>query len=94
MKELLLQEKKNIQKLISQNIPNDVKDAEMALEESKEVYYRTLEQLADEVMIKEAIKARDIEINRILQDRDTRISKNKIIYEAQLALIEKLLEQC
>ena len=45
-------------------------------------------------MINEAIKARDIEINRILQDRDARISKNKIIYEAQLALIEKLLEQC
>jgi hypothetical protein len=91
---LLLQEKKNIQKLISLNIPNDAKDAEMALEESKEVYYRTLEQLANDTMINEAIKARDIEINRILQDRDARISKNKIIYEAQLALIEKLLGQC
>lgn len=93
VKQMLLQEKEKIENLIKNNVPNDQKDAEMALEQSKEVYYRALELYASESTKAQANKARDAEINRLLQERDKRIEKNSIIYQGQLDLINRILEQ-
>lgn len=93
IKQMLLQEKEKIEGLIKNNIPNDQRDAEMALEQSKKVYYEALELYASESTKAQANKARDAEINRLLKERDECIKKNGIIYQGQLDLINRILEQ-
>lgn len=93
MKELLLEEKKRIERLLELNVPNDQQDAENALQQSLPVYCATLEKLASDKALNEANIARSAEINRILKERDQILADNEKKFCAQLELIERLLGQ-
>lgn len=91
IKETLLAKQAELVEL-SKKVELDETDGAYALEASKEIYYGTLKGNATEKMLKAAEDARNIEINRILQERASQLESNNIGYKAQLELIDELLK--
>lgn len=91
MKEVLQTKREELLKL-SEKVELDEEDATYALEVSEEAYYTSLKENATEKMLKAAEDARNVEINRIMQERYEQIQSNNTYYKAQLELIDELLK--